>query len=285
MTTIGTLTNLVSFDYQGYSPSAGLVQGSDQDFYGTTSQGGTNGFGTVFRLSQAGNLTNLFSFNRSNGANPSAALVQGQDGSFYGTTYYGGTNGYGTAFKLATSGTLNTLVSFNETNGAYPQAPLVQAADGSLYGTSVAGGPNTNQSGFTYGTVFRLTTNGTLTTVVSFNGTNGAYPQAGVVQGTDGSFYGTTASGGASGNGTVFRLSVTPRPAPVFQSVAQESGTLSLTWSAVTGLLYQMQRRTSFDQVNWSNFGGVVTATNDTMATLDAIGPVPQRMYRVVLLP
>jgi uncharacterized repeat protein (TIGR03803 family) len=213
--------------------------------------------------------------------------MQSQDGSFYGTTYYGGTNGYGTVFRLTTNGTLNTLVSFNDTNGGYPQAPLVQAADGSFYGTTRTGGTLTNQSVpvLAYGTVFRLTTNGDLTTVVSFNGTNGAYPQAGLVQGADGGFYGTTSAGGASGNGTVFMLSVASRPPPVFQSVAQMTGTLSLTWSAVIGLMYQMQYQTNLGQANWSNFGTVVTATNATMTTLDAIGPVPQRVYRVVLLP
>ena len=191
MLTNGTLTSLVSFDnngYSPYSPSASLLQAADGNFYGAARLGGTNGHGAMFRLATNGALTTLYSFTGgSDGANPYAGLTQGADGSFYGTAANGGTNGYGTVFKMTTNGTLTPLASFGGTNGAYPQAALLLASDGNFYGTTKNGGAYTNQSG--YGTVFKLTINGTLTTLASFNGTNGAHP-LGLVQTLDGSFYG-----------------------------------------------------------------------------------------------
>ena len=108
--------------------------------------GGTNGgYGTVFKISTNGALTTLYSFTGGNdGAIPHAGLVQGSDGNFYGTTYGGGTNGYdGTVFKISTNGALTTLYSFTGGNdGANPEAGLVQGSDGYFYGTTDHGGTN-----------------------------------------------------------------------------------------------------------------------------------------------
>ncbi len=188
-------------------PKAGLVQGSDGNFYGTTEYGGASGSGTVFQMTPAGVLTTLVLFNGTNGSHPSAALAQGSDGNFYGTTAYGGTNGNkGTVFQMTPAGALTTLVSFNGTNGSRPVAGLVQGSDGNFYGTTLLGGANN------HGTVFKMTTGGVLTTLVSFNGANGLSPFAPLVQGSDGNFYGTTAGGngywlndGYGGYGTVFQ--------------------------------------------------------------------------------
>jgi uncharacterized repeat protein (TIGR03803 family) len=202
---------------RGLVPSA-LVQGSDGSFYGTTDEGGTSLYsGTVFRMSATGTLTSLYSFTDGNdGGNPQAGLVQGSDGDFYGTTSGGGTNGgYGTVFKISTNGALTRLYSFGsvqDTNGvaldgAGPVAGLVQGSDGYIYGMTYAGGTNY------YGTVFRISTNGVLTSLYSFTGGNdGGNPQAALVQASDGSFYGTTGGGGAGGAGTVFRLTIVPQP-------------------------------------------------------------------------
>jgi len=287
LATNGTFTVLVSFDTtNGASPYAGLMQASDGSLYGTTYQGGTNGgLGTIFRLTTNGSFASLHSFAGTNdGGNPYAGLVQGRDGNFYGTTFYGGTSGYGTVFKFTTNGVLTTLVSFGNTNGAYPQASLLQASDGNFYGTTSAGGAYSNQIGLGYGTVFKLSTNGTLTTLVSLDGTNGASPQAGLVQSGDGSFYGTTYNGGTNDYGTVFRLSVIV-PAPRFQTVTKAGTTLTLTWNATVGQTYQMLYKTNLNQAIWSNLNNSLTATNPVMTTLDAIGPDRQRFYRILLLP
>ena len=208
ITTNGALTTLASFSYfvNGGHPVAALVQGTDGNFYGTASSGGTNGsYGTIFRMTTNGTLTALVSFNSTNGSYPYGGLVQGADGYFYGTTEAGGASGYGTVFSITTNGTLTTLVSFiNYTNGSYPYGGLVQGADGNFYGTTYSGSTN---GSYGDGTVFKMTTNGALTTLVSFNYATGANPQAGLMQGGDGNFYGTTSSGGKNGMGTVFRMS------------------------------------------------------------------------------
>ena len=189
-------------DISALNPQAGLVQGSDGNFYGTTYHGGASGNGTVFKMTPGGALTTLVSFTGSNGQYPQAGLVQGSDGNFYGTTYFGGANGVGTVFKVSAGGALTTLVSFNYSNGCNPFAGLVQGSDGNFYGTTRSGGANG------YGTVFKVSAEGTLTMLASFNSTNGADPHAGLVQGSDGNFYGTTYQGGTNNQGTVFKVSL-----------------------------------------------------------------------------
>src|ERR1039457_2969177 len=210
----GTLTTLYSFCSQtncadGAYPYAGLVQAANGDLYGTTYFGGTNGQGTVFKITQGGTLTTLYSFcsqtNCTDGTGPYAGLVQAANGDFFGTT----SNGYDTVFKITPGGTLTTLYSFcsqtNCTDGATPYAGLVQAANGDLYGTAYNGGANGD-----LGTVFKITPTGTLTTLYSFCSqsgcTDGAHPAGGLVQAADGDFYGTTSGGGAADLGTVFKI-------------------------------------------------------------------------------
>jgi len=202
ITTNGILTSLASLDFfaNGAYPTAGLIQGPDGNFYGTTAYGGPQGDGGVFSLTPSGVLTTLVLFNMTNGAYPAAGLVQGGDGTFYGTTEFGGALNQGTVFSLTTNGVLTTLVSFDVEIGEQPSAGLVLGTNGSLYGTTACGGLGSA------GTVFRLTTNGLLTTLVSFNGPNGAYPMAGLVPDPNGNLYGTTTRGGDDDAGTLFRL-------------------------------------------------------------------------------
>ena len=191
------------FTTNGAGPSAGLTLGADGNFYGTTEYGGgTSNFGTVFKVTTNGQLTSLVSFVGTNGAYPYGGLTLGSDGSFYGTTVGDGASDGGTIFKVTTNGQLTTLFSFRGTNGSHPLAALTLGADGNFYGTTYAGGIGTDH----IGTVFKVTTNGQLTSLVAFVGTNGAYPYAGLTLGADGSFYGTTSGGGASDYGTVFRV-------------------------------------------------------------------------------
>jgi len=97
----------------GAYPNATLVQGSDGNFYGTTSSCGTNGAGTVFKLNTNGVLTTLYAFTGYNdGGGPEAGLVEGSDGYFYGTTSYGGTNEWGTVFRIIANGEVSSLYSF-----------------------------------------------------------------------------------------------------------------------------------------------------------------------------
>ncbi len=211
MTPEGNLTPLYGFygADDGGNPYAGLIQGIDGYFYGTTLQFGANGLGTVFQVGTDGTFNTLISFNGTNGAFPQGGVVQGPDGLLYGTTFTGGTNGFGTVFSLTTNGAINTLFSFNSTNGSSPAASLMQGSDGNFYGTTSAGGAGGQ------GTVFRITTNGTLTTLLWFDGLNGADPESPLIQATDGNIYGTTAQGGTGfnpsaggGNGAMFKITV-----------------------------------------------------------------------------
>jgi uncharacterized repeat protein (TIGR03803 family) len=229
ITPSGTLTTLYNFCAQsgcpdGENPMVGLVQATDGNFYGTMTYGGngtcTSSFlgptcGTVFKITPDGTLTTLYSFcsqsGCTDGENPSAPLIQATDGNLYGTVTYGGANGVGTVFKITPSGTFTTIYNFCSqsdcADGNVPYGALVQATDGNLYGTTGAGGANV-----LYGTAFKITPSGTLTTIYNFCSqsgcADGAYPGSALVQDTNGSFYGTTAHGGASGVGVVFSLSV-----------------------------------------------------------------------------
>ena len=202
-----TVTTLHSFNGgDGRSPEATLVQGSDGNFYGTTALGGAHFKGTVFKIDSAGSLTTLHSFSGfpGDGAAPVAGLVQGTDGNFYGTTASGGAFFQGTVFRMTSSGAITVLHSFNSFlgEGAVPIAGLVQGSDGNFYGTTALGGAHFK------GTVFKIDATGTFTTLHSFSGSpsEGANPVAGLLQGSDSNFYGTTASGGAHFQGTVFRI-------------------------------------------------------------------------------
>ncbi|MGO8680670.1 MAG: choice-of-anchor tandem repeat GloVer-containing protein [Limisphaerales bacterium] len=210
VTTNGTLTTLVSFGFfgspNGWNPVAALTLGTDGNFYGTTCAGGGYEDGTVFKVTTNGTLTTLVSFNGADGYNPQAALTLGIDGNFYGTTAETADGGYGTVFKVTTNGTLTTLFFFDGTNGLNPIAGLTLGTDGNFYGTTWGGGITNSLNPSGLGTVFKVTTNGTPTTLVYFNGSNGAYPFATLTLGTDGNFYGTTAGGGSSNYGTVFEM-------------------------------------------------------------------------------
>ncbi len=249
MTPGGTFTELYGFCSQGGTcadgsgPEAGLFQAANGAFYGTTAGGGVHQGGgvyqggTVFEITPRGNLTTLYSFcaqsGCADGAFPVAGLVQTRNGNLYGTTQVGGVNGpcgdgaagCGTVFQITPTGALTTLHSFCPQNdcldGAIPYAGLVVGTDGNLYGTTGDGGSGiygvNNGAGNGGGTVFKITPKGALTTLYNFCSqvecADGGYPVTGLIQGTDGNFYGITTQGGAdnlcggiSGCGTVFQV-------------------------------------------------------------------------------
>jgi len=207
VTPSGVLTPMYSFTngIDGAYTRSGLVLGSDGNFYGAATYGGSNGVGTVFEMTTNGVFTPLYSFqtNGIDGQYPGAALVEGADGNFYGTTHWGGSSGQGVFFRITPRGALTNLHAFSgmSGDGGEPTAPLILGRDGNFYGTSSEGG-----RGFS-GTVFKMTPQGTCTGLYSFtNGVDGAVPEAALVQGTDGNFYGTTSGGGTYYYGAVFKI-------------------------------------------------------------------------------
>jgi uncharacterized repeat protein (TIGR03803 family) len=204
MTPAGALSVVYNFmgAADGGEPQAGLVQGTDGNFYGTTLIGGCAGCGTVFKITPGGALTTLHTFvGNPDGGRPVGGLTQGLDGNFYGTTLLGGSNSNGTFYQVTPSGTLTILHSFTgSTDGAQPSSSIVQAADGNFYGTTNAGTTNGN------GTIFKFTQAGMFSTVYTFPAYGGPQSSvAGLVQGADGNLYGTT-SGGGNGFGTAFKF-------------------------------------------------------------------------------
>ena len=198
----GTITTLASFDStNGADPFGGLVEDQSGDLFGTTSEGGASGVGTVFEV-QAGSgiITTLASFNGTNGDRPYGNLILDSSGDLFGTTEEGGADDDGTVFEVrAGSGAITTLVSFNGTDGAEPAGALVEDQSGDLFGTTEFGG------GFNMGTVFEVQAgSGAVTTLASFDGTNGADPVGGLTMDASGNLFGTTYEGGANGQGLVF---------------------------------------------------------------------------------
>jgi len=282
ITPTGTMTTLYRFCSQagcadGAYPTAALVLGVNGNFYGTTESGGTQGvFGTAFEISSSGTLTTLYSFcaltSCADGAVPEGPLVQAPNGTFYGVaTDYGANGSGGTIFGITSKGNYKVIYSFcgqtNCADGSGPTGGLVRATDGNFYGTTYQGGASTACNSTTIlgcGTVFEITPKGTFTTLQSFTGTDGATPYFGLVQGTDGSFYGATYSGGTSnaacyiGCGTVFSLSNGLGPfvevLPVYGTVG---ATIQILGSDLTGAT----------AVSFNGTAATFTVTSSTLIT------------------
>jgi uncharacterized repeat protein (TIGR03803 family) len=181
-----------------------LILANDGNFYGITAEGGSNDAGEVFIMTHAGNVTPIHSFVPGSSFDP-GDLYQANDGNFYGTTGEGGAHGHGTVYKMTPIGDFSVLYAFctlaNCADGEFPNS-VVQGTDGNFYGTTH--GENRGAQS-TDGTVFQLTPTGTLTTLHTFDSSDGAWPQAPMMQATNGNFYGTT-SIGAAGDGTIFSV-------------------------------------------------------------------------------
>jgi uncharacterized repeat protein (TIGR03803 family) len=211
MTPAGAQTTLISFTGNtganpGSSPQGPLLLATDGNYYGTTTTGGASGLGTIYRLTPAGVLTSLAAFTgtlgTTLGSNPSGDLVQGADGALYGTTNLGGASNFGTVFKITTAGVFTSLASFTGNTGDLPGSTtaggLLAAPDGCFYGVTTAGGA------YGLGTIFRVTPDGSVTSLYAFSGRlDSISPAQGLIVAADGYLYG--------GNGTtLFRLRQPP---------------------------------------------------------------------------
>lgn len=191
----------------GDYPFSGVIADAQHNLYGTTYNGGVNNEGTVFKLAPDGTETVLHSFgDGSDGQRPEDSLLA-YNGRFFGTTPFGGADAYGTVYKIAPDGTEKVLYSFTGgKDGKYPVGDLIADSNGNLYGTAYSGGA------YGFGTVFRMTRDGTETTLYSFAGGNdGAYTYATLFEDKNGNLYGATVNGGGSGCGgygcgTIFRI-------------------------------------------------------------------------------
>src|SRR5580698_2057655 len=287
----GTLTTLYSFCVQsgcadGGTPEAALIQATNEDLYGTTNFDGVNsGWGTLFKITPAGALTTLYTFAYTPGGNmPVAALIQGSNGDLYGTTPTGGGNGgctydCGTVFRITASGTLTWLHNFCAlsgcADGGAPEAALVEASNGNFYGTTSLGGANG------LGTVFQITPAGKLTTLYSFCSQSGCadgyFPQAGLIQNTNGTFYGTTnggvndCAGQGGGCGIVYSLSTGLGPF-VETFVPSGTGTPAVSGKEGTkiGVLGQ-----GFSSSSVVKFGGTLATTVTLSGTNYLTATVP----------
>ncbi len=240
LTPAGTLTTLHTFSgTDGSQPLAPPIQGTDGNLYGVATQAGVNSCGTIYKLTLSGTFTVLYQFDSTHGCFPYAPMVQGTDGNFYGTTLSGGADNLGVIFKMTPAGKLTVLHSFDTSFGG-PESPLIQASDGSFYGTAPGGGE------FAGGAVFKIAPTGKFSVLHGLNGTTDGYsPLAGLVQATDGNFYGTASQGGSSTNctsgcGTVFRVT----PAGVFDVI--------YNFDSTTGYLPEV---TLFQHTNGTLYG------------------------------
>jgi uncharacterized repeat protein (TIGR03803 family) len=177
-----------------------IAQGRDGNLYTTSPQTWSGNFGDVFRITPAGVVTALHSFNGTDGSVVNAGLTLGIDGNFYGAAQQGGVNGFGTIFKISPQGNFATLYNFtNGADGGDPVAVPIQARDGNFYGTTA--GLNGNN-----GSVYKITSTGKFTVLHAFNGPEGATLYGPLVEATDGNFYGLTRFGGSNGLGTIFKM-------------------------------------------------------------------------------
>lgn len=201
ITPSGAFTSLHSFNgtTEGTGPDAPPIQGLDGNFYGTAGDGNNSVFGTVYKMTPAGVVTIIYTFDSTN-RYPNG-LVMGNDGNFYGTTT-GTSTGLGTVFKITPQGKLTVLHKFTGPDGQDPIGQLIQAKDGNFYGTTKVGGSGAN------GVVYKMSPTGVYTVLHNFaNNGLGLGPVAGLVQATDGKFYGAAYSTPGVGPGLIYQIS------------------------------------------------------------------------------
>jgi uncharacterized repeat protein (TIGR03803 family) len=237
-----------------------MALGTDGNFYGTTAYGETDadnqgftGNGAIFRVTPGGSLTYLHAFaGGADGRNSYSGLIRASDGNFYGMTAAGGANGGGTIFRVSQSGAYAVLHQFSGgAGGATPYGRLMQGSDGALYGTTQFGGGNLSHcvsEGCGAGTAFKITLSGSHSVLHAFTGSftpdltspsraasDGYRPAGGLLQASNGNFYGTTAGGGPHGGGTAFVILADGSYSQVFTFAGNAEGS-SPTQTLIEGI-------------------------------------------------
>jgi uncharacterized repeat protein (TIGR03803 family) len=192
----------------GQSPFTGLMQDSKGNRYGTTLYGGSGKYGTLYELNSAGKESIIYNFcsktKCADGSDPEGGVIEDSKGNFYGTTAFGGAHSKGVIYKINAAGQETVLHSFGSGNDGWrATGSLIQDSKGNFYGTTIFGGGSANA-----GTVFKLSASGKESVLYRFTGgDDGSEPFSGVIADSAGNLYGTTYSGGASGNGVIFEIS------------------------------------------------------------------------------
>ena len=233
-----------NFDYTngGYPYFNDLEANTDGKLYGTTQNGGVNGWGVIFSLDPTSNVYNkLFDLSSGNGYNPLGSLYKANNGKFYGMTAYGGTSGYGVIFSFdAASSTYAVVKNFDYTNGGYPYGSLMQASNGKLYGMTVNGGT----SG--HGVIFSFDPATSIYAVLkNFDNTSGGNPYGALIQANNGKLYGMTYQGGTSGYGVIFSFDLASSAYAVVKNFDNTTGSYPFgsLIQANNGKLYGMTQQ------------------------------------------
>lgn len=228
-----------SYDCPDASFPSGL-SAIDGTLYGTSYFGGTSGSGTVYSVTRSGAEKVIYSFSGEGydgSLFPSGGVIN-VNGTLYGTTFYGGAQNAGIVFSMSTSGTMNVLYNFDTPEGggsADANGSLIDV-NGVLYGTTGSGGA------YQKGTVFSITTDGTMTVLHSFGGcrrkrcSDGENPDSGLID-INGLFYGVTTKGGTNGSGTAFSVTTSGNE-KVVHSFAQADSPPQAGLTVLNGSLY-----------------------------------------------
>ena len=264
----GTITFNVyaSFDgANGSGPIGGVTQDSSGNLWGTTLYGGADNGGVVWEIPSGTSTIKAFaSFDGANGWLPAAGVMIDSNGNLWGTTETGGAGGYGVVWEVPKGSTaMKVVVSFDGANGAYPVAGVTEDSNGNLWGTTTQGGASDD------GVVWEIPKgSSTLKVVAGFNGSNGDNPAAGVMEDSNGNFWGTAANGGAGGYGVVWEIA---KGSTTLKVVASFNGANGISpYAGVTEDSHGNLWGTTFD--GGSNGLGVVWEIPNGSTTLSAVG-------------